>query len=282
MDKRNHFYLVLLQENPFFYCLDQIWGHSLVSQTPTGDTTDVRIEYMNVIHLNPTLFNQISTGDSTDVGREYMHVIHLCPMFYWCIMDKMNHFYLVLLWENPFFYCLEQIWVHLLVSQTPTGGSTDVGTECMNVRHFCPMFYVYISDTKNHFYFILLWVNSFYYCLEQINLCSFTSCAIWMKDVRVSIRLFYVRTKGWTHVMFYKLVVCSRPRKCYANTLMSIDSLLTPTTLLSIKQTHSSLAPSFSSSCLRQVITPNNNLSLKSSNLDTSSSTSRQYRNQDW
>jgi hypothetical protein len=50
---------------------------------------------------------------------------------------------LVLLQENPFFYFLEQILVHLLVNQIiPTGGSTDVGTEYMHVIHFCPMLYI--------------------------------------------------------------------------------------------------------------------------------------------
>jgi hypothetical protein len=148
MDKRNHSYLVLLWENPFFYYLDQIWVHLLVSQIPTGGTTDV--------------------------GREYIHVILIFPMLYWCIMDKRNHFYLVylvLLQENSFFYChVEQIWVNnLLVSEIPIGESTYVGTECMHVIHFCPMFYICMSDQKYHFYFILLQVKNFFYCLaEQI------------------------------------------------------------------------------------------------------------------
>jgi hypothetical protein len=43
-------------------------------------------------------------------------------------MEKRNHFNLVLLQENnPFFYCLDKIWVDLLVSQIPTGGSKEVG-----------------------------------------------------------------------------------------------------------------------------------------------------------
>ncbi len=64
-------------------------------------------------------------------------------MLYASIIDKTNHFYLVLLQENPFFYYLEQILVHLLVNQIiPTGGSTDVGTEYMHVIHFCPMLYI--------------------------------------------------------------------------------------------------------------------------------------------
>jgi hypothetical protein len=34
-------YLVLLQENSFFYCLDHTWIHLLVIQIPTGESTDV-------------------------------------------------------------------------------------------------------------------------------------------------------------------------------------------------------------------------------------------------
>jgi hypothetical protein len=112
MDKSNHYYLNLLQENPFFYCLDQIWVHLLDSQIPTGESTDVGTEYMNI-----------------------MNSIHFCHMFYMCISDEKNCFYFILLPENPFFYCLDQVWVHLLVSQIPAGGTTDVGMECMDVIH---------------------------------------------------------------------------------------------------------------------------------------------------
>jgi hypothetical protein len=49
MDTRNHFYLVLLQENPLLYCPGQTWVHILVSQTPTGGSKDVEREYTNAI-----------------------------------------------------------------------------------------------------------------------------------------------------------------------------------------------------------------------------------------
>ena len=82
MDKCwNHLYLVLLQDyNPFFYCLDGFLFHLQASQIPTGG--------------------------SKDVGKEYTNAIHFHPMFYRCIMDKRNHFYLVFHKErNPFFSC---------------------------------------------------------------------------------------------------------------------------------------------------------------------------------
>jgi hypothetical protein len=80
-------------------------------------------------------------GGFADVGREYTNVKDFCPIFLRCIMDKRDYFYLVLLHENPFFYCLDPIWGHSLVSQIPTGGTTDVGMEYMNVIHLCPMLY---------------------------------------------------------------------------------------------------------------------------------------------
>jgi hypothetical protein len=43
-----------------------------------------------------------------------MNTIHFRPMFYRCIFDKSNPFYLIFLKDNPFFYCLDQILVHLL------------------------------------------------------------------------------------------------------------------------------------------------------------------------
>jgi hypothetical protein len=56
MDKRNHFYLVLLQENnPFFCCLDQFLFHSQASQIPTGCSKDVGKEYPNAIHFRPSM-----------------------------------------------------------------------------------------------------------------------------------------------------------------------------------------------------------------------------------
>ncbi len=85
---------------------------------------------------NLVVISYIPTGGTTYVGKESMHVIHFHPMFYRYIMDKRNHFYLVLLQENPFFYCLGQIWVHILLSQTPTGGSTNVGREFTNTIQF--------------------------------------------------------------------------------------------------------------------------------------------------
>jgi hypothetical protein len=82
MDKRNQFYFgpILLQDNPFFYCLNHIWVHLQVSN--------------------------MSTGDTTDVGSEYTNAIHVYPMFHICTSYKQNHFCLVLLQEKPFFYCL--------------------------------------------------------------------------------------------------------------------------------------------------------------------------------
>jgi hypothetical protein len=60
------------------------------------------------------LGSQIPTGGSKEVGGEYKNARHFHPMFYRCIMHRRNHFYLVLLQEDPFFYCLDQILVHLL------------------------------------------------------------------------------------------------------------------------------------------------------------------------
>ncbi len=75
-----------------------------------------------------------------------MNAIYFHHMLYTCIMDKRNHFYLVLLQENnPFFYCLDGFLFHLQASQTlptvPTGGSKDVGKEYTNAIHFHPMFH---------------------------------------------------------------------------------------------------------------------------------------------
>jgi hypothetical protein len=76
-----------------------------------------------------------------------MNDIHFHPMFHRFIMEKRNHFYLVLLQENnPFFYCLDQIWVDLLVSsQISTGGSKEVGGECRGRQRqmHCPQNQVY-------------------------------------------------------------------------------------------------------------------------------------------
>jgi hypothetical protein len=43
-----------------------------------------------------------------------MNTIHFHPMFYRCIFDKNNPFYLIFLKDNPFFYRLDQILVPLL------------------------------------------------------------------------------------------------------------------------------------------------------------------------
>jgi hypothetical protein len=61
---------------------------------------------------------------------------------------------LVLLPENHFLYCLDQIWVHsLLVSQIPTGGSKEVGREYTNVMiHLHPMFYRDVLWTRGTTY----------------------------------------------------------------------------------------------------------------------------------
>jgi hypothetical protein len=56
-----------------------------------------------------------------------------------CVMDKMEDIPLQLyhlVKDNPFLYCLDQIWVHLLFSQIPTGGSKEVGGEYTNAIHF--------------------------------------------------------------------------------------------------------------------------------------------------
>jgi hypothetical protein len=79
-----------------------------------------------------------------------MNAIHFHTMLYICIVDKWDPFYLFLLQDNPFFYCLVQFWVHLLVSQIPTGGSREVGKESMNTIPFCPMLYTCIMDKSNH------------------------------------------------------------------------------------------------------------------------------------
>jgi hypothetical protein len=67
-------------------------------------------------------------------------------MFYVCVMDNVNHFNFILLQENPFFYYLDQIWVHLLVSQIPAGGSKEIGGEYTNDIHFHPMLNVYYGQ----------------------------------------------------------------------------------------------------------------------------------------
>jgi hypothetical protein len=51
-------------------------------------------------------------------------------MLYMCISGKIHYFYLVLLQGSPFFYCLDQIWVHLLVSQMPMLGLATVFEGC--------------------------------------------------------------------------------------------------------------------------------------------------------
>jgi hypothetical protein len=71
--------------------------------------------------------------------------------------------------RNSLFYRLDQIWVHLLVSQIPTGGSTNVGREYANVVHFCHMFHICTSDKRNDCYFlVLLQTTLSSNCLDQI------------------------------------------------------------------------------------------------------------------
>jgi hypothetical protein len=75
-----------------------------------------------IAHLSPgthsLLVIQTPAGGSKDVGREHtLNAIHFCPIFYRCIMDKKNHLQLSLASRNPFFYVLDQIWLHILVSQ---------------------------------------------------------------------------------------------------------------------------------------------------------------------
>jgi hypothetical protein len=99
-----------------------------------------------------------------------MNAIHFCPILHTCIMDKRNHFYLVLLQENnPFFYCLDRFLFHLQASQIPTGGSKNVGKEYMNAIYFCLMFYRCSMDKSNNFYLVFHKErNPFFYCLDQI------------------------------------------------------------------------------------------------------------------
>jgi hypothetical protein len=75
-----------------------------------------------IAHLSPgihsLLVSQAPAGGSKDVGRGHTNDIHFCPIFYKCIMDKKNHLHFSLASRNPFFYyCLDQIWIHILVSQ---------------------------------------------------------------------------------------------------------------------------------------------------------------------
>jgi hypothetical protein len=58
--------------------------------------------------------NSIPTGGFILVGRICLIANRFWPMLYACSMDKTSHFYLALLKENPFFYCLDQILVRLL------------------------------------------------------------------------------------------------------------------------------------------------------------------------
>jgi hypothetical protein len=155
----------------------------------------------------------IITKCKPHVGREYTNGIHFFPIFhrcirnnkrnrllllilpsrepfllrsrpnlgsftsYTCISDNQNHFYLVLLEDkNPFFYCLDQNFVHSLVDQIPSGVSIHVGREYTHVLHFCPMIYTCFSDNQNHFYLVLLEEdNPLLLLLSRPNFCSFTS-----------------------------------------------------------------------------------------------------------
>jgi hypothetical protein len=63
------------------------------------------LECLLVVYYSIVVSN-MPTGGFTDVGREYTNAIDFCLIFHRCIMEKRNHFYFVLLQENPFFYCL--------------------------------------------------------------------------------------------------------------------------------------------------------------------------------
>jgi hypothetical protein len=125
---------------------------------PLGLALKLGLHPVAMAHLSPgtnsfLVSYRVPAGGSTDSGREYTNVMHFHSMLYVCIMDKRkNHFYLVLLQENHFFYCcLGKNWVPiLLVSQTPTGGSKDVGREYANAICFCPTLYICIMDKKTH------------------------------------------------------------------------------------------------------------------------------------
>jgi hypothetical protein len=140
---------------------------------PLGLALKLGLHPLVIAHLSAgttssLLGSHTPTGGSTDVGRGSPNAIHFCPMFYVCVMDKRNHFNFIFLKESPFFYCLDQIFVHLLVSQIPAGGSKEVGREYMNAIYFRPMFYRWIMDKRNHFYLVLFKENPFFYCLDQI------------------------------------------------------------------------------------------------------------------
>jgi hypothetical protein len=126
-------------------------------------------------HLSPdtgtsSVVNQIPTRTSKAVGIKYADAIQVCCIFYRHIMDKRNHLQLVVSFQgNPFFYCLDPIWVHLLVGQMPISGSKEVGREHMNDIHFRPMVYRFIMDKMTHFYLVLLFKEiPFFYCLDHI------------------------------------------------------------------------------------------------------------------
>jgi hypothetical protein len=72
-----------------------------------------------VAHLGPgtssLLVSQIPTGGSKDIGRECKQMLYT---FVLCSIDLLltrgTTCNLVLLQDNPFFYCFDQIFVHLL------------------------------------------------------------------------------------------------------------------------------------------------------------------------
>jgi hypothetical protein len=94
MDKRNNLQLSLVaSRDPFL----------LLSRPNVGSVTKVKLARY--------------TSSWIQRGRRGVHTntIHFCPMLYICIVDKSNPFYLIFLKDNAFFYCKDQIWVHLLV-----------------------------------------------------------------------------------------------------------------------------------------------------------------------
>jgi hypothetical protein len=58
------------------------------------------------IHPGPLVPNPIRMQVGTTCSLSYV----ICVP----VMDKMNHCNFILLQDNPFFYCIDQFWAHLL------------------------------------------------------------------------------------------------------------------------------------------------------------------------
>jgi hypothetical protein len=145
-------------------------------------------------------------------------------MLYACIMDKRNPFHLVLLQDNPFFYCLVQFWVHLLVSQIPTGGSREVARESVNTIHFHLMLYTCIMDKRNHFYLVLLQENNpFFYYLDRIlvHLLVKPDTNWWLQRGRKGVHKYYSLSSHALY-MYYGQEELIVTYLCFKGTLYSI------------------------------------------------------------